>query len=128
NPLGMPFEAFDDFGRFRDVEHLHAKGKWAPVDSSGVLDGTGEKALDGPVANPLELVHRLAKSERVRQSFVRHAYRYWMGRNVMICDAATREAADRGCGEAGGSFRALVRSLRTSGSFLYRRTVGVEHE
>ena len=41
NPLGMPFESFDDFGRHRrGTELLHAKGKPKPVDSSGFLEGT----------------------------------------------------------------------------------------
>lgn len=128
NPLGMPFEAFDDFGKFREVEQLHAKGMTAPVDSSGALVGTRDKSLDGPVEHPIELVHRLAKSERVRQSFVRHAFRYWMGRNELPSDAATLQAADQAYVESGGSFRALVLSLLASDSFLYRKPIGTEHE
>lgn len=128
NPLGMPFESFDDFGRFREVEHLQSKGQTAPVDSRGALAGTEDEALDGPVANPIELVQRLAKSERVRQSFVRHAFRYWMGRNEMLSDAPTLISADRAYVTSGGSFRALVLSLLTSDSFLYRKSIGVEHE
>ena len=128
NPLGMPFELYDDFGRYRDVEKLHAKRKTAPVDASGVLIGTGASELDGPVVDPIDLVHRLARSERVRQSFVRHAFRFWMGRNEMLSDSPTLIAADRAYTEGGGSFRALVISLLTSDSFLYRKPVGVEHE
>ncbi len=128
NPLGMPFEAFDDFGRFREVERLHAKGMTAPVDSSGLLAGTRDQALDGPVETPIELVHRLAQSERVRQSFVRHAFRYWMGRNETPSDAATLQAADQAYVASGGSFRALVLSLLASDSFLYRKPSGTDHE
>ena len=84
NPLGMPFELYDDFGRFREVEKLHAPGKTAAVDASGALQGTEDEALDGDVSDPIEMMQRLAKSQRVRQSFVRHAFRYWMGRNEML--------------------------------------------
>lgn len=107
NPLGMPFELYDDFGRHRSVETLHAKGKTHPVDASGILSGTDDSALEGNVENPIELMHRLARSKRVRQSFVRHAFRYWMGRNEMLSDSATLIAADRTYTENDGSFKAL---------------------
>ena len=122
NPLGMPFELFDDFGRHRKVEVLHAKGKAAPVNASGNLIGTRDTNLDGDVSGPIEMMQRLAKSDRVRQSFVRHAFRYWLGRNEMLSDAATLTAADRAYVESGGSFRAVVLSLLTSDSFLYRKS------
>jgi hypothetical protein len=52
-----------------------------------------------------------------------------MGRNEMLSDAATLQAADRAYVESGGSFRALVLSLLTSDSFLYRKSIGLEdHE
>ena len=121
NPLGMPFEMFDDFGRYRDGTELTTNGSGRPVDSTGLLSGTGTTELDGEVSDPLELMHRLAQSERVRQSFVRHAFRYWMGRNEMLSDSATLIAADKAYVDSGGSFRALVISLLTSDSFLYRK-------
>lgn len=124
NPLGMPFEQFDDFGRYRHVEKLHAKGKSKPVDATGALDGTDNEQLDGQVTNPIEMMHRLAKSKRVRQSFVRHAFRFWMGRNEMLSDSSTLIDADTAYVKNGGSFRALVISLLTSDSFLYRKTIG----
>ena len=122
NPLGMPFESFDDFGRHRKHEQLIAKGEIRPVDSTGNLSGTENSELDGAVRDPVELMHRLAQSSRVRQSFVRHAFRYWMGRNEMQSDSMTLRAADRAYVESGGSFRALVISLLTSDSFLYRKS------
>ena len=121
NPLGMPFELFDDFGRHRTVERLHAKRKTKPVDASGFLQGSGDPKLDGPVDHPIDMMRRLAKSTRVRQSFVRHVFRFFLGRNETYSDAATLVAADRAYVEGGGSFRALVLSLLSSDSFLYRK-------
>ena len=92
-----------------------------PVDASGELRGTGDPALDGPFKDAVELTQRLAKSERVRQSFVRHAFRYWMGRNETLEDSPTLIAADRAYVENGGSFRAMLVSLLSSDSFLYRK-------
>ena len=98
-----------------------------PVDSTGELRGTGNPDLDGPVGDAIDLVNRLAKSERVRQSFVRHAFRFWMGRNETLNDSPTLIAADRAYVENGGSFKALLLSLLTSDSFLYRKDPNPEN-
>ena len=127
NPLGMPFEAFTDFGRFREREglgHTRALGKpknTAPLQTHGAILNSGDSELDGEVKDVRELMHRLAGSKRVRQSFVRHAFRFWMGRNEMMTDSPTLRAADAAYVKEGGSFRALVVSLLTSDSFLYRK-------
>ena len=117
NPLGMPFENYNELGQFRTKDTLADK----PIDATGYIDGTGEEGVDGEVADAIELAHRLAKSTRVRQSFVRHAFRYWMGRNEMLSDSPTLIAADKAYVESGGSMNALVLSLVTSDSFLYRK-------
>jgi hypothetical protein len=133
NPLGLPFEIYDDFGRFRLVEPLEhpenvtgKDGRWntyktLPVDSRGLLDSTGEPALDGEVTDAIDLIGRLAKSARVRQSIIRHAFRFYLGRNEMLSDAKTLIDADKAYVESGGSFRAVIVSLLTSDSFVYRK-------
>jgi hypothetical protein len=65
-------------------------------------------------------VRKLADSDRVRQVFVRHVFRYFMGRNETLSDAATLQAADAAYVKSGGSFKELVVSLLTSDSFLKR--------
>ncbi|MGK0353406.1 MAG: mono/diheme cytochrome c family protein, partial [Planctomycetota bacterium] len=110
NPLGLPFEAFDDFGRFRTVESLEhpdnliksGNGKTtfdvyptAPIATTGGLTGTGDPKLDGDVDNAFELIDRLAQSKRVRQSIIRHAFRFYLGRNERLSDSATLVNADR---------------------------------
>ena len=57
----------------------------------------------------------------MRQVFVRHAFRYWMGRNETLDDSPTLMAADQAYVESGGSMKALLVSLLTSDSFLYRK-------
>jgi len=136
NPLGLPFESFDDFGRFRTAEsrehpdNLIRKGngrdvvdvyQTSPINSTGVLNGTGDATLDGEVQDAFELIDRLARSERVRQSIVRHAFRYFMGRNEMPSDSQVLIDADRAYVASGGSFQAVVGSLLTSDSFIYRK-------
>lgn len=115
NPLGMPFEAFNHVGRFRETE----QGR--PVDTSGEIGFTGNDELDGDVSDFREMMERLASSTLVRQSFVRHVFRYWMGRNELLSDSTTLIAMDRAYVESDGSFKELLVSLLTSDSFLYRK-------
>ncbi|MEI6536070.1 MAG: DUF1588 domain-containing protein, partial [Verrucomicrobiaceae bacterium] len=136
NPLGLTFEMYDDFGRYRTEENLEhpdnliAKGKnmieadtykTKALNTAGKLEGTGDPKLDGEVTDALDLIDRLAKSDRVRQSIIRHAFRYFMGRNEMLTDSRTLIDADKAYVEGGGSFKAVVVSLLTSDSFIYRK-------
>ncbi len=127
NPLGYPFEIYDDFGRYRAVEVLDklppVDGEYPskPIHAVGFLSGTGDAELDGEVNDALDLISRLAESDRVRQSIIRHVFRYFLGRNEMLSDSVTLMEADQVYLETGGSFRAMLISLLTSDSFLYRR-------
>lgn len=135
--LGLPFENFDHYGRFRTAEEVldvaateknrDKNGKalgpvhtTAPLLTTGIVARSGDPALEGPIADPREFVLKLANSARVRQVFVRHAFRYFLGRNESLADAASLREADRAYLESGGSFRALLTSLLTSDSYLYR--------
>ena len=137
NDVGLPFEQYDHYGRFRTAEtvldpeatkmNVDKKGKPkgpvmrdAPLDASGLIAHVGDPALEGPVKSPVELMKKLASSERVEQVFVRHAFRYWTGRNESPGDAATLQAAHKAYKESGGSMKALVTALLSSESFLYR--------
>ena len=131
DPLGLPFQQYDDFGRYRRREMIgellsifserHQEAETIPIDTSGAIIDSGEATLDGEVASPLELVQKLATSPRVRQSFVRHAFRYWMGRNETLDDSPTLLAAEAAYVNHGGSMKALIASLLSSDSFLYRK-------
>jgi hypothetical protein len=129
NPLGLPFEIYDDFGRYRTEESLdklpkkNGRTQAKAINATGVLVGTGDKTLDGKVTDALELIERLAASDRVRQSIIRHAFRYFMGRNEMLTDSQTLIAADEAYLGSNGSFNAVIVSLLTSDSFLYRRSL-----
>ena len=142
NPLGNSFEMYDDFGRYRTEESLEHpdnlikkipdKGtpkqdlrdiyKTLPVDAKGKLDGTGDPKLDGEITDAIDLAGRLAKSGKVRQSIIRHAFRYFMGRNEVLSDSKTLIDADQAYLESGGSFDAVIVSLLTSDSFIYRKS------
>jgi hypothetical protein len=143
NPLGYVFEGYDDFGRFRLQEsleypdHLVKKNSDTPtllsdtrdiyktlsVNPKGVLKGSGDESLDGEVKDAIDLTERLAKSQRVRQSIIRHAFRYFMGRNEFLSDSKTLIDAEKAYIDNGGSFDAVIVSLLTSDSFIYRKTI-----
>ncbi|MCG6158186.1 DUF1588 domain-containing protein [Rubinisphaera margarita] len=114
DPLGLPFEMFNHAGLYREVELDK------PVDTTGEIIDSGDPALDGKVGNAIELIQKLAESERAEQVFVRHAFRFWMGRNETLNDAPVLQDAYRAYKENGGSMNALLVSLLTSDAFLYR--------
>lgn len=137
NRVGLPFEMFDHFGRFRttekvlDVEataaNIDKKGKplgnvlkEVPVNATGGLEFTLDPKLTGDVQDGVLLLHKLAGSPAVEQVFVRHAFRYWLGRNESLGDAATLRQAHEDYVRSGGSMQALIVSLLSSESFLYR--------
>lgn len=137
NDVGYAFEQYDHFGRFRTAEtvldleatakNVDKKGKpLGPVTRDVALNTTGliafvaDKSLEGPIENPVAYMKKLAGSEHVEQVFVRHAFRYWLGRNESPGDAASLQAAHRAYKESDGSMKALLTALLTSESFLYR--------
>lgn len=127
NPLGYVFEIYDDFGRFRTRESLdklpRVDGQFPskPIHANAMLTNTGDELLDSEYDDALELIHKLADSDRVRQSIIRHVFRYFMGRNELLSDSQTLIAADKAYQQSGGSFNSLLISLLTSDSFLYRK-------
>ncbi len=143
NPLGYAFESYDDFGRFRSVEALEYPDKLIkknsdkptlltdtrdsyqtlPVNAKGFLKGTRDASLDGEIKDALDLVERLGKSQRVRQSIIRHAFRYFMGRNEVLSDSKSLIDAEQAYIKSNGSFDAVIVSLLTSDSFIYRKPI-----
>lgn len=138
NRAGYPFEMFDHFGRYRDIErvldpeataqNIDPKNKKSlgniykemPIDATGGFEFTLDPALTGDVKNAIEFVHKLAKSEAVEQVFIRHAFRYWLGRNETLGDSESLRRAQADYRSHHGSMKALIVSLLSSDSFLYR--------
>ena len=66
------------------------------------------------------MLRRLAESERVRQVFIRHVFRYFLGRNETPGDAVSLQEAEKAYLDNGGSFKALIVSLLSPKYFLFR--------
>ena len=90
-------------------------------NASFLADGGRLCALDGDFDGAVEMMHRIAKTVRARQSIIRHMFRFFMGRNETLNDSRTLREADQAYVKSGGSFRAVVVALLSSDSFLYRR-------
>lgn len=114
DPLGLPFEGYNHAGLYRQSEQDQ------PVDTSGEIIDSGDPSLDGKVSGAIELIRKIAESKRAEQVFVRHAFRFWMGRNETLNDAPVLQEAYRAYKDSGGSMNALIVSLLTSDAFLYR--------
>ena len=114
NPLGLPFEQYDHFGRFRFLELDK------PVDVTSKIVNSGVPEVDGEIRTPFELIERLANSTHCEQVFVRYVFRFFMGRNETLGDAKTLQEAHKAYVDNDGSMKALVLSLLISDSFLFR--------
>ena len=106
NDQGLPFEQFDFLGHYRTTE----LGK--PVVVTG-------KAMGQEISDPYSYVKMLAESQRVHQVFLRHLFRFFMGRNEKISDANTLIAMEKAY-QPEGSLKAAVKALFLSDSFLKR--------
>ncbi len=107
DPTGLPFEQFDLFGKYRTEENNR------PVVTTGMLWGR-------EVANPIEYVRTLADSKKVHQVFLRHVFRFFLGRNESADDAPTLIDMEKAYWSSQGSLKETVLTLLTSDSFLYR--------
>jgi len=108
------------------VTLMAEKAKQLAQDRSGrlLLDHltalTPDPKLVGPVRDAPEMLRRLADSDRVRQVFIRHTFRFFLRRNEAPGDAASLQEAEKAYLDSGGSFKALLVSILSSESFLYR--------
>lgn len=115
NEQGYPFEQFDFLGRFR-IEELRK-----PVVTTGrvkIPEANGIRTVD--VADPYAYVRELADSHHVQQVFLRHLFRFFMGRNETLEDGNTLIAMDEAYGYE-GSLKAAVKVLLLSDSYRIRR-------
>ena len=112
NSLGMPFEIYNHAGFPRADDH------GMTPDGSSVIDVAPDPSLMGEVSDAMELSQMLAGSPYARRCFIRHVFRYFMGRDETMADACTLAAMETAF--ADGSFFAMLDALVTSDTFLYR--------
>lgn len=111
DPMGFGFEAYDQYGRIRDMDN----GK--PVDDSGNLIGTD---VDGPFKGLGELSQKLSQSRAVSDCFARQYFRYGLGHAEGQSDTCTVKAMAKASTATG--FHALLHELVASPAFTLRRS------
>lgn len=117
NPLGYVFERFNHAGFLRASDH------GGPPDGSAVIDNLPDPALNRAYADVGELMTAIAQSRYARRGMIRHAFRYFMGRDEVLADGCTlvemEAALDRD-----GSFFSMLEALVSSDTFVWRDLSG----
>jgi hypothetical protein len=118
NSLGLPFEIFNHAGFRRVTDHGSA-----PDGSSIVEDWPGRDDLV-EIDDALTLARELAGDPHARRCFLRHVFRYFMGRYETPADACTLHEMETAF--EGGSLMNALAALYGSHTFLHRATTEVE--
>lgn len=113
NTLGLPFEVYNHAGYLRGEDH------GSPPDGSTTVDNLPDPALNRSYSDPIEFVEALADSDYARRSFVRHAFRYFMGRAETLADGCTLVEMENAL-DSTGSFFAMIEALVSSETFSHR--------
>ena len=111
NSLGLPFEIFNHAGYLRYRDHGAAPNGAATVTR---WPGRG----DVEVADALELTRQLADDPHARRCFLRHLFRYFVGRDESPADACV--LAEMDAAFASGSILAALEALYASDAMLIR--------
>lgn len=119
DPLGLPLENFDEFGRYRDMD----QGK--PVDATGGLTLVGSKGsvVDPalvPVNGAADLGAQLADLPETQKCLVQTWFRYAAGHQEEALDTCTINALIGRFGGTGGKLDDLLVGIATSDGFRYR--------
>lgn len=119
DPLGIPLENYDEFGRWRDMD----QGK--PVDATGGLTlvaslGNQTEAAMAPVNGPAELGDKLAALPEARQCMVFNWFRYAMGHTEEEADTCTLTNLFERFDTSQQNMHDLLVGIATSDGFRYR--------
>ena len=118
NSLGYPFEIYNHAGFIRDFDHGPNEGERSP-DGSSFIESAPDPALTGAVINAVTYSHRLAESRVARRCFIRHSFRYFIGRDELDSDACVLSEMEASL-DRDGSFFSMLEVLLKSDSFKYR--------
>jgi hypothetical protein len=111
DPIGFAFESYDAVGLWRDTEN------GLPIDASGTLIKTDAQ---GPFANAIDLLQRIAASEDAHACFVGNWLSYAYGRKEAPEDACARQDLETAFRDSGGNIQELVVALAKTDQLRYR--------
>ncbi|MEM6992318.1 MAG: DUF1592 domain-containing protein, partial [Myxococcota bacterium] len=106
--IGLGFEAYDGIGAFRTTEN------GLPVDATGAIFGTD---VDGEFDGAVELAHRLADSQQVRECVSRQWFRFAFGRLEQVEDQCSVQSLNEAFAESNYDVRALLLQIVQTDAF-----------
>ncbi len=119
NPLGVAFEEFNHAGFTRADDHGRSP------DGSTVIDNLPDPALNRAYDDAADMVTAFASSSYARRGFLRHLFRFFMGRDEVLEDGCTLTEMEDALDDS-GSFFAVVEALVSSETFTHRHLRGAE--
>jgi hypothetical protein len=122
NSLGYPFEIYNHAGFLRAYDHGPGMTQ-VPPSGASTISLAPDPSLVGPVRDAVDLSERIAGSRVARRCFIRHAFRYFMGRSETEADACTLASMESSL-DADGSFFSMVETLVASDTFQMRTLSG----
>jgi hypothetical protein len=118
DPIGYAFNAYDQIGRYREMENGKA------VNVMGQIVKGPTSPVTGRFSGPAELAQLLSTTEYVQQCFAVQASRFALGRDEGAADACSLKTAWDAF-SAGGAFsiRQLMVAVAGSYAFSHRNNV-----
>ncbi len=116
DPLGEAFEHLDAVGRERTLDEA---GR--PVVTAANVQGT--RTVDGPVADGMEFMHRLASSRELQECTVKQLFRFGHGREEETADLCSRQRVLQHFKDSGWNVRELFVALTLTDDFLNKPEV-----
>lgn len=111
NPIGLAFENYDAFGRYRESENGF------PIDASGTLNQTDAA---GSFTNAVELIERIAASKDAARCFQKHWLSEAYRRKIDADDECELSRVATEFDQNGGKLQQLVVSVAQSANLKYR--------
>jgi hypothetical protein len=119
DPLGLPFEHFDQFGRYRETDN------GMPVDATGgftlvASKGNSKDPAAAPINGAQDLGEQLSALPEARQCLVQSWYRYAVGHQEEAVDSCNLHAVLDRFDTSGQKLDDLLVGIATSDAFRYR--------
>ena len=109
DPLGFPFEHYDVYGQWQDMDN------GVPVDASVELPPFGP-VLDGEIADAVELSHLLAAEPKVLACHAEQWFTYAHGRAMADEDSCGVQLVEKALSE-GGTVQSMLLALTQTEAF-----------
>ena len=124
NPLGYPFEIYNHAGYVRADDHGFAPDGSASLLRMPTADDVLREGMQ--VRDAVEMMELFGESRHVKRCFIRHTFRFFMGRDETTADACTLAEMEQSYDQSNGSFKEMLVTLLTSDTFFYRTRLTTE--